>query len=233
MTRGRISLFLIFFWCLGGCVAQQHMDLRQPMYLITDRSFFSGCKNDRKGPAICKEWRLYQVRIGINDWLKHFDEPMRPQVIYLSSHDDVPEDAENTVIHLRVSKGFCDDGVPPEAAACYQYLYRGESVIVFDEGEFINARTVAHEFGHALGREHWDTPEDIGSVMSYSVPTYVLPIDITLVCQLHEECPAYEDTWCEGSFYDELRCPSSSFEEGQAMLEEAYKEASKDAEINY
>ena len=58
------------------------------------------------------------------------------------------------------------------------------------------------------------------------MPTYVLPVDITLLCQMHDECPAYNDTWCEGSFYDELRCPSSSFEEGQAALE-AYEEAMK------
>lgn len=219
MSQGRSMLFLTFLVCLGGCIPRQRMDLRQPIYLVTDPSFFSGCKSDRKGPAICKEWRLYQVKLGINDWLKHFDEPMRPQTIIVYSHDDVPESAENPVIHLRVRKGYCDEGTPPQVAACFHYIYRGEALFVFEAGNEIDAQTVAHEFGHALGREHEDTSEDIGSVMSSSRRTRVLPIDITLVCQLHEECPAYEDTWCEASFYDESRCPSASYEEGEVLRE--------------
>ncbi len=223
MRGQRISFFFIFFLWLGGCIPKQHIDLRRPIYLITDPSLFSGCKKDIKGPAICKEWRLYQIRKGVNNWFKHFDEPMRPRVFIVPSHDDVPVDATNTVIHLQISKDYCESF---NAAACYHYKYRNESLIVFVSWKDITARVFAHELGHAFGREHDDTPEEIGSVMSYSVPTYVLPVDITLLCQMHDECPAYNDVWCEGSFYDELRCPSSSFEEGQAALE-AYEEAMK------
>ena len=214
MRLGRISLFFIL--CLGGCFTARKLNLRAPIYLITDPSFFSGCRNHINGPAACKEERIAEVRNGANDWFRHFDEPFRPQVVIVYSHDDIPAGAENTPIHLQMKKGYCGSRRDFKIAACYHYIYHNEVRIVFESNEDITQRVITHEFGHALGREHNDTAEGIGSVMSYSLPTYVLPIDIDKLCQIHEECPAYENTWCEGEFYHAALCPSASFEEGFA-----------------
>lgn len=218
MRHGKIPFFFIIFLGLGGCYTQPYMNLRQPIYLVTDHSFFSDCQDNPKGPAACKEQRILEVKKGVNDWFKHFQESSRPEVIFVASGDNVPDDSENKPIHLRIQSGYC--GSDGEAhPACYHHSYDSDPAIVFDNYAEITPLMSAHEFGHALGRDNDDTPEEIGSVMSYSVPTYVLPIDIQLVCDAHDECPPHEDTWCEGGFIDPCRCPSASFEEGEAMRE--------------
>jgi len=218
MRQSQTLFFLIMFLGLSGCVSPPYMNLRQPIYMITDHSFFAGCEEDANGPAACKEWRILQVKRGVSDWFEHFDEPTRPQVIIVASNGDIPDDSENTPIHLQIQSGYCNDsdGAHP---ACYHYSYDSEPSIVFDSHVNIDPFLSAHEFGHALGRDNDDTPEKVGSVMSYSIPTYVLPIDIQMLCELHDECPSHEDTWCEGGFIDPCRCPSASFEEGEALHE--------------
>lgn len=213
------SLFFLFvFLGLVGCSATApYVDLRHPVYLVTDKSFFAECEKYSDGPAACKEKRIHEVRRGVNGWYRHFAEPTRPKVFIVASENEIPPDAFNEPIYLRIDKDRCKEGGASDPAACFIFGHNILSSIVFESPRFISPFIAAHEFGHALGRDDNDVPVGIGSVMSYAIPTYVLPIDLEKMCALHAECPPHDQVWCEDSFYDILRCPSSSFEEGDAM----------------
>jgi hypothetical protein len=87
---------------------------------------------------------------------------------------------------LRIEAGNCGkDKLKRNNAACYR---RSVPEIVFDNPSVITPRIMAHEFGHALGRDDNDVPEGTGSVMSYKKPSRVLPRDIEMMCRLHREC---------------------------------------------
>ena len=194
MRLGRISLFFIL--CLGGCVTPSYIHLRQPTYLITTPEFFSGCGDDPRGPAVCKEERIAEVRNGVDDWFRHFDEPTRPQVVIVSSDQDVPSNIGNRPIYLAIIKGFCLKG----RAACYFFFtsFDPRPAMIFDSSDEIISSVVAHEFGHVLGRSifHNDMPKDTESIMSYSFGSLeVLPIDIKILCKIHRECPPHEKDW--------------------------------------
>lgn len=207
--------FILGVLGLAGCEATSpYMDLDQPIYLITEDGFFAGCEEEND-TADCEKGRVREVRNGINDWFKHFAEPTRPQAVFVASQEDVPSDAENTPIHLQITSGLCSE----DAVACYYYEYDSEPIMAFVFLEYVIPIMAAHEFGHALGRDHDDMPAGRKSVMTPKPSAYVVPLDIQILCELHDECPPHESTWCEGGFYDPCRCPSSSFEEGEAMRE--------------
>lgn len=189
-------LFLFIFLATVGCTKPPYLNLRQPIYLVTHKSFFFDCENEVGGLDACRERRIQAVREGIDDWFKHFAEPTRPLAFIVASRNEVPRNTPNPIIHLAVLKGFCGK----KNAACYFFLtkYDFNPLMVFDSGDDIDAALAAHEFGHALGRSilHDDVPADVSSIMSYTWPAYtVKPIDIKILCRIHNECPAHEEDW--------------------------------------
>ncbi len=216
------GLLIIFFSSLDYTrFASGFINLRWPIYLVTDSSFWSGCESDLAGYEACRAFRIKQINDGVDDWFGHFDEATRPQVVIVYSKADLPSNPINDPIYLKIKGGYCGMATSTEiAAACYYNKFISPPVIVFDLPKNITSSTFAHEFGHALGREHEDVPKDNYSIMSYTHDSgHIIPIDIKIMCKMHSECPPHEDTWCQGSFLDKCRCPSASFEEGQILYE--------------
>ena len=201
-----------------GCAKAPYFDLRHPIYMMTDQSFWSGCETDPIGEKVCRKFRVAQVDAGVDDWFRYFDEATRPQAVIVGSKAELPLDRINkAVIHLKIWAGHCGKG----NEACYIWKMNSSPELVFDGSSYIFPSLVAHEFGHALNRDHDDLPDGIFSIMLPLVlkTDYVLPADIELLCRIHTECPPHEDVWCEGGFYDECLCPSDSYEEAKAALE--------------
>lgn len=195
MRQPRKLFFLFIFLAMVGCTPP-YLNLRQPIYLVTHKSFFFDCENEVDGLDACRERRIQAVRKGIDDWFKHFAEPTRPQAFIVASRDKIPANTQNPIIYLVIMKGFCRD----KNVACYFFLtkYDFNPLIVFDSADDIDASISAHEFGHALGRNilHNDMPADADSIMSYTWPSdVVVPIDIKILCRIHDECPPHEDDW--------------------------------------
>lgn len=202
-----------------------YLDLREPIYLVLEESLWSECDNYLRSTADCQNDVEVAVRAGIDDWSKHFYKPYQPDVVIVFSQEDVLADTVNTPIHLSMEEGVCDEIIlqkkidscasasnKTEFAACY--IVNSNSVkIIFNDQTAIRGPTMAHEFGHALGLDHRLTTF---SIMSYGKGNRVLPIDMITMCELHKECPPHDETWCEGSFFDSCRCPSDSFEDGEA-----------------
>lgn len=215
------SLLVIFFSSLNytGLGLNPYLNLRKPIYLVTDPSFWSACENDPAGYENCRALRIEQVSAGVNDWFKHFDAADRPRVTILYSKADLPSYPSNDPIYLKIKPGGCrTDGDKFNPPACYEHTPFSPLAIIFDSPEEIEPH-FAHEFGHALGRDHDDMPKGVYSVMSYKLDSsYVLPVDIQIMCEAHHECPPHEDTWCVGGFWDECRCPSASYEEGENLF---------------
>jgi hypothetical protein len=202
-----------------GCT-DSYVDLREPIYLVIDPSLFTGCEYDPEKEEDCRESRIKKINDGADEWFKHFAEATRPKVEIVYSEADLPLYPINDPIYIKVKKNYCGVGFFHTIVACYEDASWALPVIVFVLPENIDSRIFAHELGHAFDRGHWDTPENVYSVMSYNdISDHVLPIDIKLLCKTHRECPPHEDTWCEGGFWDKERCPSSSYEEGQKTLE--------------
>ena len=215
--RALFTAIVILEFC--ACVRSKYYDLRHPIYIETDESFWSGCEADPASEEACHTFRVNRINDGIYDWFRHFDEATRPQAIVVGSKAELPADRINKrVIILRIEAGGCGKG----NSACYSSGLFWPTEIVFDDPKFIFSSVIAHEFGHVLGLvEHHDTQDEIYSIMLPVVEDmdYVLPVDIELLCRIHTECPPHEDTWCEGGFYDECLCPSASYEEAKAALE--------------
>lgn len=204
-----------------GC-AEAHIDLREPIYLVIDESFWHDCKYDPETQDECRESRVNEIRDGADSWFKHFDGATRPKVVIVYSKSDVPFNPVNDPIHIRLKKDYCGmTRLGNMAGACYQDNPWSSPSITFSSPENTNHATFAHELGHALGRRGDgrldDVSSEVYSIMAYSPrdSDYVLPTDIKILCKMHPECPPHEDTWCEGGFWDDNRCPSYSYEEGE------------------
>ena len=76
-----IFITLVVFG-LCGC-EPPFFDLREPIYLVANPSFWVGCEDDVVGYKACRANRVERVEEGINEWLKHFDEATRPQVVVI------------------------------------------------------------------------------------------------------------------------------------------------------
>lgn len=193
-------------------------DLRETIYVVIKDSFWSGCEYDPENEQNCHEYRIKQLNDGADEWFKHFDKTARPKITIVYSEADVPFNSVNDPIHVEIEKDYCGFNLVTTrtTAACYTYQ---TGFITFVSSEDITPAIFSHELGHAMGRGHRDTPENIYSQMSYTSTTdHVLPIDIKILCKMYPECPPHEDTWCQGGFWDKDRCPSSSYEEGEEIF---------------
>lgn len=206
----RAMLVLALLSGLFGC-GRPHFDLRHPIYLVADDSFWNGCGDDPAGYTSCQQGRIETVYHGIGIWTKHFSEPTRPKVLLVYPAANVPADAVNEPIFLMIDEGSGCDG--KKWVACYQWGPARTTSIVFRHQTGISPLIVAHEFGHAI----WmgDHIHDRVSIMEPMITFYVTPLDVSEMCAVNGACPSHEDTWCEGTFYDEWRCPSASPEEGE------------------
>ncbi len=200
-----------------GC-AETHIDLREPIYLVIEESFWSGCEYDPENEEACRASRIKEITDGANEWFKHFNDAAQPKIVIVYSEADLPFLPENEPIHVKIQNNTCGFNLVKTRTtlACYQEKYWSRPVITFYLPDDISAAIFAHELGHAFGRGHIDTSKDVYSIMSYTHDSgHVTPTDIKILCEMHPECPPHEDTWCQGGFWDKDRCPSSSYEEGE------------------
>jgi|SRR3989344_7203588 len=187
--------FLMIIVVLGICSCVSggpYFNLRHPIYLVPEKSFWSGCEVDPAGKEACQNSRVSQVKAGIRQWFDPFDEAFRPQAFVLYSKEKLPRHRVNEVIYLKIEAGNCgkDARGKKKAGACYGWdNFLSPLYIVFESSSHITSRVVAHEFGHVLGRDDNDVPEGTGSIMSYDTPTNVLLMDIEMMCRKHKECP--------------------------------------------
>lgn len=183
---------LIFLAAICGCrssASYPYMNLRHPIYMVAEKSFWSGCDKDPIGEEECRKLRVAQIYAGVNDWFRYFDKTTRPRVI-IASKKELPSRSVNQVIYLKIKKGLCNDK-DGQHDACYHIGHRARPEMVFDDSSHIYPSMVAHEFGHILGRNHDDFPQSVPSIMLPFVlhSSQVLPEDIEFVCKLHSECP--------------------------------------------
>jgi len=173
-----------------GCGSAPYMDLRHPIYLVPDKSLWSGCDQNPEGNTACRATRFQRVKEGVNQWFDYFDEDNRPRVVIISSKKGLPAKRVNEIIYLKIKTGRCGkEKSGRNFAACYNWAPFSSPEIVFDRPDLVTPHLMAHEFGHALGRRgHNDVPEGEYSVMSYKLPTNVLLRDIKIMCRLHHEC---------------------------------------------
>lgn len=164
-----------------------YLDLRHPIYMVTDKSFWSGCDKDPAGDKICRTVRVKQINEGVAQWFDYFDKDDRPYAKIVFSEAELPANLKNRVIHLGIDPGGeCGKHTLGKGyAACYRHSI---PEIVFQGPAEITPNIMAHEFGHALGRGDNDVPEGTSSVMSYKKSSKVLPLDIEMMCRLHVEC---------------------------------------------
>ena len=156
-----------------------YYDLREPIYLVIDESFWSGCEKD----VVCRASRLRQINGGIDEWMDYFEDSSRPQVLIFSSKDELPVEGVNKIIHVQLQPEICGK----TALACW-FAHTKPPKIVFAHQQWTTPCIMAHEFGHVLGRDDNDVPEGVKSVMSYATQKMVEPLDFKMMCKLHAEC---------------------------------------------
>ncbi|OGH91908.1 MAG: hypothetical protein A2534_00225 [Candidatus Magasanikbacteria bacterium RIFOXYD2_FULL_39_9] len=191
-----IAVAIASLW-LGGCgTGKAYVNLRKPIYLVTEDSFFTGCEKDPAGSGACRESRSQIVRDGVMLWLNHFEKDVRPFVGIVSNRDLVPFGTTNQPIHIMVMPGGCDEVSKKKTIlACYfggDWFSEPHINFTNTAPDHIAANVVAHEFGHALlGSEHYDNEDGTLSIMSEAVPIggVVVSTDIDRLCWIHKECP--------------------------------------------
>lgn len=189
--RSFFMVIAVFGIC--SCTKIPYFDLRHPIYMVTEQSFWSGCEEDPAGYEACRKFRVKQINDGVKQWFEPFDEADRPRAVILFSKIKLPSNRVNRdVVYLKIEAGFCEkDKLGKNNAACYAYggdpLFTSPE-IVFENSSEITPQTAVHEFGHVLGRDDNDVPKGTGSVMSYKIRTPVTPLDIKMMCKLHHEC---------------------------------------------
>lgn len=160
-----------------------YYNLRYPIYLVVDESFYFGCEQSPTDEAACRALRLQHIKEGVNEWLDYFDDANRPKVVFFPSTEKPPSDSANKTILVRMQSVICGRA----ALACW-FERKDPPEIVFANRRWIIPRIMAHEFGHVLGRGDNDVPAGTVSIMSYNTQKAVEPLDIKMVCKLHREC---------------------------------------------
>ena len=180
-----------------------YFDLRHPIYIMADKSLWSGCAKDRAGYKACRASRIKDIYAGLNQWFEYFDKANRPRAVIVFSGKELPANLKNKVVRLRIEADNCGEYKPGKNyAGCYR---REVPEIVFDHPSYIIPRLVAHEFGHTFGRGDNDVPEETHSVMSYGHPIDVSPLDMAMMCRLHYECQMVKRK--DGKSYDPVLLP--------------------------
>ena len=173
---------LVLAIALGGC-GSPYLDLRYPVYLVPKKSFWAGCDEHPLGPQVCRSGRIGQVFNGVDEWFRYFHPDHRPEVVVVLSANGVPFDAVNGPIYLAVDKNDCGK----DSEACYISRWYKETEIIFMATDKISD-FMAHEFGHALGRDDNDVSKGTVSAMSYDLYGTVTPQDFIMMCRMHHEC---------------------------------------------
>ena len=79
LFQARVLLFCFIFF--AGCYDAPYFDLHQPIYLVTDSSFWAGCEEDAMGYEGCQARRTKWINKGVDQWFSHFDEATRPYAV--------------------------------------------------------------------------------------------------------------------------------------------------------
>lgn len=188
------ALFIaIALAAMCSCVKAPYFDLRQPIYLVTDKSFWLGCEDDKNvGEEACRQYRIDQIYAGFSQWFDYFDQDNRPRAVVVSSEKELPPHLVNAVIHLRLSETFCGKdfyGKDP-AEACYYRpgIFSSQNIAVIFQNKDKIDRLASHEIGHVLGLDDNYAPAANGSVMTYPVQNPVTNFDVKSMCKKHREC---------------------------------------------
>lgn len=175
-------------------VVDTYLDLRAPIYIVVEPSFWSGCKLDPAGDEVCRNLRFKQFSDGVNQWFGYFEKATRPQVVFVNSTAELPLERVNPIIRLRIKSDAClyDNGKRYHEA-CFYAVNSYSSYIAFRSSAHIFPGLAAHELGHALDRNHDDMPTGATSIMLPVVEreARVLLRDIDLLCKIHAECPPH------------------------------------------
>ncbi len=123
-----------------------YFDLRYPIYLVIDESFWAGCEKDPADLKVCHEFRVKQIKDGVDQWLNYFDKTTRPLVSIFSLNEQPSSNGVNKIIHITMEQGVCGKN----ALACWVERTKPPK-IVFERPRWIIPRVMAHEFGHVLG----------------------------------------------------------------------------------
>jgi len=201
--RVLMSAFAIFLWSLilTGC-GQPSIDLRSPLCIIRDM------KNSPPGWTSSNEWDLnHALTNGPNFWFKHI-----PNLVPLPFYTDDESLCSNPPIKVYVVNTLKDAC----ATIKYNNYFTGYHLTL--SKNCITPHAFAHELGHAL----WTFQHILFklSIMSPDGNFYVTPDDMQMMCEEHPEINCPEFKWCEGTFFDQYRCPSDSPEDGQNKLTE-------------
>ncbi len=191
-----------------------YQNLHEIIYLMLDPSLWVDCDKNPATSRSCRQDRELIIVAGTTEWFKHFPETYRPRAKIVFSLDEVPADAVNRPIHVIMDTNGCNLADNEQHPACFS-LDSGYPKIVFAESGAFTIPTAAHEFGHSLGLNHPGNESTFSIMSPHGRGNMVLPIDMVTLCALHSECPPHDETWCEGTFYNECRCPSESFEDSE------------------
>ncbi len=192
-----IIVVVVFALGFGGCgIGKSYIDLRKPIYFVTEQSFFKGCESSPVGEASCRESRRQIVKDGVAQWLNYFEEHARPFVGVVADIDELPYETDNPPIHLSVEKDECDKPVSISVLACYRsggFFSDPRIIFTAPNSENITSNMMAHEFGHALwgNGDHYNHEDGSPSIMSEIVPVYggVISSDVDRLCRVRGDCP--------------------------------------------
>lgn len=153
---------------------RESLDLSNPIHLVPDDAFWTGCYSSHDRDA-----RRAEVLAGWDEWFVFLPQGQRPRVIWGRRGD-----SNNIRLTMRDYRG--------RAAGTYHWDANGEGVVTFDD-QGISEMIASHEFGHALlhgdDSDHAAVGPDERNVMSESLMQWgpATVEDLLRVCAMHPE----------------------------------------------